>query len=92
MARIRVSLMTGVTMPIRSQRMMVDYAGGKYGAESGEYRHQAVRQDMWMAPLIPEWLDKGYIILVTGDHGMNAFGHHGGTAVQRLMYGRCRYI
>jgi bisphosphoglycerate-independent phosphoglycerate mutase (AlkP superfamily) len=33
-----------------------------------------------MAPLIVEWLERGYIILITGDHGMNAFGHHGGTS------------
>ena len=59
--------------------MGMDNMGQKHGAESAEYHLQAVRQDMWMAGLIGEWLNQGYIILVTGDHGMNAFGHHGGT-------------
>jgi predicted AlkP superfamily pyrophosphatase or phosphodiesterase len=59
--------------------MGMDNMGEKYGAGSGEYQRQAVRQDMWLAAFIPEWLEKGYIILVTGDHGMSAFGHHGGT-------------
>jgi predicted AlkP superfamily pyrophosphatase or phosphodiesterase len=59
--------------------MGMDFIGQKHGAESGEYHLQAVRQDMWMASLINEWLDNGYTILVTSDHGMNAFGHHGGT-------------
>jgi hypothetical protein len=30
--------------------------------------------------LIPEWLERGYTVLVTGDHGINADGAHGGTA------------
>ena len=59
--------------------MGMDHSGETFGAESGEYKHQAGRQDVWMAPLIVEWLERGYIILITGDHGMNAFGHHGGT-------------
>ena len=59
--------------------MGMDYTGQNHGAESGQYHHQAVRQDMWMAACISEWLERGYSILVTGDHGMNAFGHHGGT-------------
>jgi predicted AlkP superfamily pyrophosphatase or phosphodiesterase len=59
--------------------MGMDYIGENFGAESGEYRHQAVWQDKWMAAYIPEWLVKDYSILVTSDHGMNAFGQHGGT-------------
>lgn len=59
--------------------MGMDYVGQKCGSESGEYRLQAVRQDMWMAGFITEWLEQGYNLLVSGDHGMNAFGHHGGT-------------
>ena len=59
--------------------MGMDNMGQIHGSESGQYHHQAVRQDMWMSALINEWLEKGYSILVSGDHGMNAFGHHGGT-------------
>jgi predicted AlkP superfamily pyrophosphatase or phosphodiesterase len=59
--------------------MGMDYMGETYGADSAEYRNQAIRQDMWLAILIAEWLERGYQILVTGDHGMNADHLHGGT-------------
>ena len=57
----------------------MDYMGEKYGANSSEYRNHAIRQDTWMSTLIAEWLERGYNILVTGDHGMNADRLHGGT-------------
>jgi len=59
--------------------MGMDDTGHKYGADSREYRTHAIEQDVMMANLIPEWLERGYTILVTGDHGMNADKMHGGT-------------
>lgn len=59
--------------------MGMDYVGETYGADSSEYRNQAIRQDVMLANLIPEWMGRGYNILVTGDHGMNADKLHGGT-------------
>ncbi len=59
--------------------MGMDYAGETHGSDSAEYRAHAIHQDMWLAPYIAEWLERGYNILVTGDHGMNADGRHGGT-------------
>jgi predicted AlkP superfamily pyrophosphatase or phosphodiesterase len=59
--------------------MGMDHAGEKYGADSAEYRTHAIRQDHWLASYITEWLGAGYNVLLTGDHGMNADGHHGGT-------------
>jgi len=59
--------------------MAMDIFGHKYSADSREYRNHAIRQDMMLANLIPEWMGRGYNILVTGDHGMNADGMHGGT-------------
>jgi predicted AlkP superfamily pyrophosphatase or phosphodiesterase len=59
--------------------MGMDYMGERYGADSPEYRNQAIRQDMWLAVLLAEWMERGYNILVTGDHGMNADHLHGGT-------------
>jgi len=59
--------------------MGMDDTGHKYGADSEEYRIHAIRQDVILAKLIPEWLDLGYSILVTGDHGMNNDKMHGGT-------------
>jgi predicted AlkP superfamily pyrophosphatase or phosphodiesterase len=59
--------------------MGMDTAGEAYGSNSPEYRAHALRQDMWLAPYITEWVGAGYSVLLSGDHGMNADGHHGGT-------------
>jgi predicted AlkP superfamily pyrophosphatase or phosphodiesterase len=59
--------------------MGMDYVGETHGADSGAYRKHATRQDMWLATYLVEWMERGYSILVTGDHGINADGFHGGT-------------
>lgn len=59
--------------------MGMDNTGGTYGANSSEYRNHAIRQDMWLSTYLAEWMERGYNILVTGDHGVNADGLHGGT-------------
>jgi predicted AlkP superfamily pyrophosphatase or phosphodiesterase len=59
--------------------MGMDHVGETYGADSGEYRNHAIRQDVMLANLIPEWMERDYNILVTGDHGMNVDKLHGGT-------------
>jgi predicted AlkP superfamily pyrophosphatase or phosphodiesterase len=59
--------------------MGMDHAGETYGADSPEYRKHAIGQDMWLATFVSEWLEAGYNILLTADHGVNADGHHGGT-------------
>ncbi|MEN8173987.1 MAG: alkaline phosphatase family protein [Chloroflexota bacterium] len=59
--------------------MGMDDIGHKHGSDSPQYRIQAIRQDIYMSNLIPEWLELGYNIIVTGDHGMNADHVHGGT-------------
>ena len=63
--------------------MGMDYAGETFGADTPQYRNQAVRQDMWLAPLVAEWMELGYTILVTGDHGINKDGVHGGPALDQ---------
>ena len=52
--------------------MGMDYAGETHGADSAEYRTHATRQDKWLATYLTEWLERGYNLLITGDHGMNA--------------------
>ena len=59
--------------------MGMDNAGETFGSDSSEYRNQAIRQDKILAPFIPEWLERGYDILITADHGINKDGMHGGT-------------
>jgi predicted AlkP superfamily pyrophosphatase or phosphodiesterase len=63
--------------------MGMDYHGETYGADTQEYRNHAIHQDMWLAPLIQEWLQLDYTILVTGDHGINKDGAHGGTTPEQ---------
>jgi predicted AlkP superfamily pyrophosphatase or phosphodiesterase len=59
--------------------MGMDYMGETYGADSRQYRNQAVLQDMYLSALIAEWMQLNYQVLVTGDHGINADRLHGGT-------------
>ena len=63
--------------------MGMDYHGETFGADSKEYRNHAIYQDSKLAPLIMEWKERGYIVFVTGDHGINADGGHGGTAPEQ---------
>ncbi len=59
--------------------MGMDYIGETFGADSSEYRNHAIFQDVMLGNLIPEWLAVGYIVLITGDHGINNDKLHGGT-------------
>ncbi len=59
--------------------MGMDTLGEMYGADSREYRNNAVFQDMTLANLIPDWLGRGYQVLITADHGINNDHLHGGT-------------
>ncbi|HNK63096.1 MAG TPA: alkaline phosphatase family protein [Anaerolineales bacterium] len=63
--------------------MGMDYRGETHGADSKQYRSHAVYQDGKLAPLIMEWRERGYTVLVTGDHGINADGDHGGTTSEQ---------
>ena len=59
--------------------MGIDHAGHQYGADTQEYRGQALATDSLLAKFLPRWLRLGYQVLITADHGMNADGQHGGT-------------
>lgn len=63
--------------------MGMDYRGETYGSDSKEYRHHAIVQDARLAPLIQEWMEREYTIMVTGDHGINKDGSHGGTTPEQ---------
>jgi bisphosphoglycerate-independent phosphoglycerate mutase (AlkP superfamily) len=63
--------------------MGMDYHGETFGSDSSEYRNQAIKQDMWLASLIMEWKERDYAVLVTGDHGINKDGAHGGTTPEQ---------
>jgi predicted AlkP superfamily pyrophosphatase or phosphodiesterase len=59
--------------------MGMDNQGDTRGADTPEYRNNAIVQDIILANLIPEWHQRGYTVLVTADHGMSADRSHGGT-------------
>jgi predicted AlkP superfamily pyrophosphatase or phosphodiesterase len=59
--------------------MGMDFVGETHGADSSEYRKHATLQDTWLATYLDEWIERGYTILVSSDHGMNSDGQHGGT-------------
>ena len=63
--------------------MGMDYYGEMFGSASSRYRNQAVKQDMWLAGFITEWMALGYNILVTGDHGIDKDGIHGGSTPEQ---------
>jgi predicted AlkP superfamily pyrophosphatase or phosphodiesterase len=63
--------------------MGMDYHGETFGADTKEYRNHATYQDKRLAPLVLEWRERGYTIFVTGDHGINADGNHGGTTSEQ---------
>ena len=58
--------------------MNVDDAGHRFGLDSAEYRNSARRIDVLLSGWLPQWVDAGYQIMVTSDHGMNQDHSHGG--------------
>ncbi|MGK4340121.1 alkaline phosphatase family protein [Ectopseudomonas oleovorans] len=59
--------------------MNIDDAGHKHGLDSSQYRNAARKADVLLAEYIQTWLDAGYQILVTADHGMNNDRSHNGV-------------
>ncbi|MDF2681501.1 MAG: nucleotide pyrophosphatase [Brevibacillus sp.] len=59
--------------------MGVDNAGHLFGSDSKQYRGSVIAVDTILAQLLPIWMEEGYTIIVTSDHGMNTDGNHGGT-------------
>lgn len=62
--------------------MNIDDAGHKFGLDSAEYRNSARKADIYLSQLMPEWIARGYQIIVTSDHGMNNDRSHGGVLAQ----------
>lgn len=54
----------------------VDHAGHKHGGRGSAYRNAARCTDMLLAQYAPTWLEAGYTVIVTSDHGMHADAMH----------------
>ena len=64
--------------------MNVDDMGHRHTAASREYGHASEVSFDQIAILFDRWREDGYDLLVTGDHGMDLLGLHGGNeAIQR---------
>lgn len=59
--------------------MGIDDAGHRHGGASTAYRTAARRADGLLALYLPAWLEAGYGVVVTSDHGMGEDGMHGGS-------------
>jgi len=58
--------------------MNVDDAGHKHGGDSIGYRNAARLQGDLLARHLPGWVEAGYTVIVTADHGMGDDGNHAG--------------
>ncbi|ETD73027.1 hypothetical protein V757_00800 [Pelistega indica] len=74
--------------------MNIDDAGHRFGKDSKAYRNSARRADDYLSHYLPTWLEEGYQVLVTSDHGMSDEGSHGGLdddecLVPLFAFGNC---
>lgn len=58
----------------------IDSTGHRYGPDSAEMDHVVYVVDGVLGNVVPRWLDQGYEIMITADHGQSERGHHGGTS------------
>ncbi len=62
--------------------MSVDEAGHRSGLDSSHYRNTARRSDKELSEYLPTWIEAGYQIMITADHGMNTDKSHGGSLAE----------
>ncbi len=62
--------------------MNIDDAGHKHGLDSAAYRNSARSADILLADYLQGWLDAGYQVLITADHGMNNDRSHNGLLAE----------
>ena len=57
----------------------LDSMGHSVGHDVTEMDYACAVMDAMLAPFIPKWLEAGYEVIVTADHGQSIRGHHGGA-------------
>lgn len=62
--------------------MNIDDTGHKFGLDSSQYRNAARKTDIILSNYLPLWIEQGYQIIVTSDHGMNNDHSHGGILLE----------
>jgi predicted AlkP superfamily pyrophosphatase or phosphodiesterase len=56
----------------------LDSMGHRFFHDCQEMDHACAVMDEMLAPFIGKWMEAGYEIIVTADHGQDERGHHGG--------------
>ncbi len=59
--------------------MNIDNAGHKEGVDSAHYRNTVRNSDCELSKYLPTWIEQGYQVIITADHGMNDDKSHGGS-------------
>lgn len=57
----------------------LDSLGHRFGHDCAQMDHACALMDAMLAGFLPRWLEMGYEVIVTADHGQSLRGHHGGT-------------
>ncbi len=66
--------------------MNIDDAGHNFGENSEQHIKKVIENDVILSNFIPQWIQLGYNIIVTSDHGMTEHKMHGGTSdLERLV-------
>jgi predicted AlkP superfamily pyrophosphatase or phosphodiesterase len=63
--------------------MNIDDAGHKFNSNSREYNEIIAKANVIISNLLPKWIEEGYNVIITSDHGMNEYGLHGGNALSQ---------
>ncbi|TKE98048.1 alkaline phosphatase family protein [Vibrio kanaloae] len=58
--------------------MNIDDMGHKHGLDSRQYRNSARGADIYLSNYLEKWVNDGYQVIITSDHGMNNDLSHGG--------------
>lgn len=56
----------------------LDSMGHRFGHDCTPMEHACAVMEEMLAPFIQRWIDAGYEVMVTADHGQTDRGHHGG--------------
>ena len=56
----------------------LDSMGHRFGHDCHEMDHAVYAMDGMLAAFLPRWIEAGYEVMVTADHGQTDRGHHGG--------------
>jgi predicted AlkP superfamily pyrophosphatase or phosphodiesterase len=62
--------------------MNIDNAGHSAGLDSAHYRNTVRTSDGELSKYLPTWIEEGYQVLITADHGMNGDKSHGGILTE----------